>query len=358
MSFLEHKYVRFVRNHISLIAFMSGFVWDTLTLTRIDLLYENFVFISYLTIAATAILLLHAVETGRFSSPILKKYKAWLPLFVQFPLGGLFSGFVIFYSKSASLLTSWPFLLLLVGLFIGNEFFRRRYERLVFQVSVFYFTLFTYLVLTVPIVLGTIGISTFVLAGLLSLFLIGLYLQLLMRLFPEMYRRSMARLWFAVGCIYLAFNALYFLNIIPPVPLALTEVGIYHSVVRTDTGYAVTYEAPNWYNIFYDTSTTFTTTGTDAAYCFSSIFAPTRLRTSIFHTWDRYVNGRWVEESRIPYTIQGGRERGYRGYTLKQNIIPGSWRCSIETDAGQVLGVMLFDVVMSDTPALVEGGLR
>lgn len=350
MKFFELRGIRFIRHHISTIAFAWGFLWDTLTLTSIERVYDNLVFITYLLMAAMGIVLLHAVETGRSNSPFLKKYRGWLPLFVQFPLGGLFSGFVIFYTKSASFLTSWPFLLLLLGLFIGNEFFRKRYERLVFQVSMLYFVFLTYLVLLVPTILGTIGVSTFVFAGFLSLFVIGLFVQLVMRMFPVLYQKSMVRLWIAIGAIYVGFNVLYFTNIIPPVPLALMDIGVYHSVVRTDQGYAVIFEEPVYYQPWRSTARTFHRVGGEAAYCFTSVFAPTRLRTQIFHVWERKGDGGWIQESRIPYGIQGGRTEGYRGYTIKTNITDGTWRCSVETGTGQVLGQESFVVTTVESP--------
>jgi hypothetical protein len=338
--------IDWVRRRISLVAFVTGFIWDTLTLKRIDLIYENVVFVSYLVIAFVGIVLIHSVEMGRFRPKLIMKYREWLPALIQFPLGGLFSGFVIFYTKSGSLFTSWPFLLILIGLFIGNEFFRKRYERLVFQISVFYFALLTYLVLIIPAVLHTLSTSTFIFAGLLSLIAIVLIVQLIAKLFPKLYRQGSRALWTMIILIYVGFNALYFSNIIPPVPLALKEVGMYHSVVRTVDGYAVTYQTPKWYEVWRSTSHTFYRAPGEAAYCFSSVFAPTELRTKIYHSWQwQTESGSWKREERIPFTIEGGRDGGYRGFTLKEQLNEGTWRCVVETDNGQVIGHTSFTVV-------------
>jgi hypothetical protein len=278
---------------------------------------------------------------------------------VQIPLGGLFSGFIIFYTKSASFSSSWPFLALLIALFVGNEFFQKRYERLVFQVSIFYVALFTYLVLITPTVLGTIGTSTFILAGLLSLFVIILMLQAVMRLFPDVYRRSVRALFLSIGGVYLGFHLLYFSNAIPPVPLALKDIGIYHSVVRDDGLYKVIYEAPHQYAFWRTTSPVFHYTPNEATYCFSSVFAPTRLRTKIYHSWQRNTEpGGWVRESRIPFSIDGGRNEGYRGYTIKPNIRAGEWRCVVETETGQVIGETHFSAVEVAEPVGRVNGVR
>jgi len=349
--FLRTAY-RFVRHHVSTVAFIAGFVWDTLTLTRIDLVYENIVFTSYLTVAFIGILLVHSVETELWAPRPLLKAKAWLPALVQFPLGGLFSGFVIFYTKSSSLLTSWPFLAILMTLLFGNELLRRRYERLTFQVGFFFFALLSYLVLVTPVAIGTIGTSTFVLSTILALFVMSMLLQLVMWFFPDVYKRSMRPIWYAVGGIFFGFHLLYFTNTIPPVPLALTEIGVYHSVVKSGSDYAVRYEEPAWYTPWRSTSYMYHRTVNEAAYCFSAVFAPTELRARIFHSWQRRAeNGSWQRFERIPYPIIGGREGGYRGFTIKTNLPEGDWRCVVETEKGLVIGETRFAVVAADEPA-------
>jgi hypothetical protein len=350
MAISTHPFAQWIKRHISSIAFATGFVWDTLTLTRIDLVYENVVFVSYLTIAFVGILLVHSVETGRWAPSFLSARKGWLPALVQFPLGGLFSGFVIFYTKSASFVTSWPFLAILLLLFFGNELFRRRYERLVFQMSMFYFCLIAYVVLITPVVLGSMGTSTFVLSTLISFLAVALLLQVVMYLFPELYKRSMKGMWFALSGIFCAFHVLYFTNIIPPVPLALTEIGMYHSVVRVDDAYQMTYEAPPEYAFWRSTHHVFHRTKNEPVYCFSAVFAPTAIRTKIFHSWQRKsTDGNWIREERIPFSIVGGRDHGYRGYTFKRAVSPGEWRCVVETENGQTIGVTSVTVVDVET---------
>lgn len=344
------SFYRWVKKHVSAIAFTCGFVLDTLTLTRIDLLYENFVFISYLLIALVGILLVHAVETRLFAPKLLLRLRVWLPALVQFPLGGLLSGFLIFYTKSASVFVSWPFLVVLLALFIGNEFFQKRYEKLVFQISLYYFAVLSYLVLVIPLVLNTIGTSTFIFAGILSLFVISIVLYLIQHLFPKLYQQGAVLLWSIIGLIYVGFNILYFTNTIPPVPLAVKEIGIYHSVVRTGSSYAVVYEKPHWYESWRDTSRVYHYKTGDYAYCFTSVFAPELIGdTLIFHSWQKKTkDGQWVRETRVPYTIQGGREQGYRGYSMKRNITEGTWRCVVETERQQVIGETRFNAVLVD----------
>ena len=336
------------RRHISALAFACGFVLDTLTLNRIDMLYENIVFVSYLALAYIGILLVHGVETRLFAPTLLLRVRVWLPVLVQLPLGCLFSGFLIFYTKSASVFASWPFLAVLFVLFVGNEFFHKRYEKLVFQISLYYIALLSYLVLIVPVVLNTLGTATFIFAGIVSLFGISMLLLPIQRLFPKLYQQGAVLMWSIIGLIYVGFNILYFTNTIPPVPLALKEIGIYHSVVRTGGAYALVYEKPEWYESWRKTSRVYHYNTGESAYCFTSIFAPERIGdTLIFHSWQKKTkDGQWVRESRVPYTIQGGREQGYRGYSIKRNLTEGTWRCVVETERQQVIGETRFNAVL------------
>jgi hypothetical protein len=354
-----HELYQWLRRHVSTIAFVGGFVTDKLTLTRIDLVSNNLVFVGYLLATLCGILLVHTAETRPGASTLLTRYKPWLPILVQFPIGGLFSGFVIFYTKSASIFTSWLFLAILLVLFVGNEFLHKRYERLVFQVSMFYFALLSYFVMLVPILVGEISAKVFILSGISSLFVIALVLQVVMRLFPDVYKRSVKELALSVGGIFVLWNVLYFANIIPPVPLALQDIGVYHSVVRTDGTYQVTYEPPAWYEVWRDTAYTFHRPPGAAAYCFSAVFAPTTIGTRIYHRWmHQNADGVWVRVSSVPFTIQGGREAGYRGYTIKSNLSEGLWRCVVETEDGKVLGEQRFNVVGVQTAPMITSGTR
>ena len=69
----------------------------------------------------------------------------------QFALGGLWSAFLVFYTRGAVLAASWPFLLVLAAIFIGNELFKKYHSQLVFTAVLYFFALFSYAIVTVPI---------------------------------------------------------------------------------------------------------------------------------------------------------------------------------------------------------------
>lgn len=356
---LRQFYFKYER-HITTAAFVVGFVVDNLTLTRVDLLFDNLVLLSYLLVATASILFFNITSvtttTGFFGS-----VRSLVPLAMQFAFGGLFSGFFIFYTQSASLATSWPFLLLLLLLLIGNEVLKKRYSRFVFQVSMLFFVLFSYLIFFFPILLHEISARVFVLSGVVSLLAIGALLGLLLRVMPAREQEWKKTLTASIGGIFLFVNIFYFANIIPPIPLSLKEAGVYHSVTRTvDNAYMVSYEQNKWPLFFGQTSSTFHKNPGEWVYFYSSVFAPTDLDTNIFHSWQYYdeSTGKWKEWSRIGFPITGGRDGGYRGYSMKTNVVPGLWRVQVETARGQILGRVKFTVVESPEPPILETGTQ
>ncbi len=79
-------------------------------------------------------------------------------------------------------------------------------------------------------------------------------------------------------------------------------------------------------------------------YAFTAINAPRGLKERIYHEWMH--NGKRVD--RIPLDISGGREAGYRAWTHKRNFpkqAEGKWRVRVTTEAGQMIGMLRFEVV-------------
>jgi hypothetical protein len=341
--------------HASAIALCTGFVWDSLTLTRVDLLYENIIIASYLIIASVVIGVLTLLDARVIRKSFIVRYRVWLPVILQFAFGGLFSAFVIFYTRSGSVFASWPFLIGLAALLVGNEFFRNRYERLTFRAGVLYTALFSFAIFFVPVMIGRMGDLVFLLSGALSLFLIWLYFYGIAQLAPTFIEAHKRTLIITIGGIFILFNALYFTNSIPPIPLSLKHIGIYHSVERLPEGvYRVRYEDAPWYQFWRASSRTFHKASGGTLYCFSAVFAPTDLNTSIYHRWEYYDGrtGAWAGSGRVSFGIVGGRDGGYRGYSWKSNAQPGLWRCSVETERGALLGRTRVYVV--DAPAPPE----
>ena len=162
-----------------------------------------------------------------------------LSAFTQFAFGGLWSAFLIFYSRSAVMATSWPFLLILAAVFVGNELFRDYRSRLVFTAILLFFALFSYATFVVPIFAGTIDTRTFFVSGALTVLVFALFLTALALLARSRISQDIGQIIAGAAFIFIGLNSLYYMNVLPPLPLALADAGIYtskDSVVRKYQG--------------------------------------------------------------------------------------------------------------------------
>lgn len=338
-------------------ALLVGFIIDSLTLRRVDLLLENLLLITYLLIAAICISMLNLMEARQVKDGLFFKTKLFFILGLQFALGGLFSAFLVFYSRSATVAASWPFLLVLIGYLIGSEVFKKHYIRLSFQVSTFFIALFSFFIFFIPVLLKNLSAWVFLLSGLISLSVIVLFIKLLVKINSKEVSESKKILWLSIGGIYLLINILYFTNIIPPIPLSLADVGVYHRVTRNEEGkYMVTKEKRNSLIPFLQSTETVHLAKGNRLFIYSAVFAPTKINASIVHRWQRYdkEDGEWKTQSRIPLQITGGRDGGYRTYSYKDNMEVGLWRVNIETNRGQIIGRKKFKVeFVSNAPELI-----
>jgi hypothetical protein len=132
--------------------------------------------------------------------------------------------------------------------------------------------------------------------------------------------------------------------------LALAHVGVYHAVKKTGDVYQAVAEDAPWYTEFGFAPTLHVTAG-QPLYAYSAVFAPIKLSTKIVHRWRRYdpKTGHWITLSTVTFPINGGRDGGYRGYTIKHNIQPGDWRVDINTFDGHLIGRITFKVDRAET---------
>jgi hypothetical protein len=155
------------------------------------------------------------------------------------------------------------------------------------------------------------------------------------------------------AALYISLNTLYFLNLIPPIPLSMKEMGVYHNVAkRAEGGYILSYEKGPWYALWRYSDDTFHYAQGNRVYCYASVFAPARFKTAVRHRWEYYdaKESLWKEHYQTSFTIDGGRDEGYRGYSFIESVREGVWRCSVETARGQVIGRTIFTIVTGEAP--------
>jgi hypothetical protein len=357
-------YKRFER-WISPVGLIYGFIFTSLTLTRVDTFLENFWIIFHLLIASFGILAvtLYENKANQKNLPLIEreKFHFFLTLIIQFAFGGLFSTFFVFYLRSSSIAQNWFFILLLLVLLIGNELWKKHYQRLAFQIIVLFVSLYLFFVFLLPVLFHRLGGDLFILGGILSLLIVFLFTLVLRKYALEKFNSNHKILAVSIVGIFVLMNILYFTNIIPPIPLAIKQVGVYHGItkVSSNSGTAVNYEvkseATSWTDYF-TRYPVFHKRAGESVYVFSAIFSPVNFTSKVIHQWQYYdeVKKEWLDSTKITLPITGGREEGYRLYSSKQAVTPGLWRVKVMTPSGQTLGNINFKVENSTTtPSLI-----
>jgi hypothetical protein len=343
-----------LKRPISSLSLFGGFVFDAVTLKRIDMFWENLWVVAHLVVAGACIVIANRVSGTGVDTDQRSSGPVWISSVLQFCFGGLLSTFLVFYFRSGSLRTSWPFLFLLAAAFLANERLNRHYSRLDFQASFFFLSLLSFAIFIVPVVLHRMGPFVFLLSGAASLVMYWLFLALLRLAAPESVSRGRRLLFVSVGGIFLAVNILYFFNLIPPIPLSLRDAGVEHSLSRNaDGNYVVESEPSRWLEYFRLADEFHCTPGAPV-YAYTAVFSPTSLHTDIVHEWQIYDAKRgWITTSRIDLPLSGGRGGGYRTYSMTKGIRAGAWRVNVETPGGALLGRLRFNVIVqSEEPAL------
>ena len=188
---------------------------------------------------------------GRAENQPSERTRTILTAATQFALGCLLSGFCVFYLRSASLWTSWPYLLVLAGIFIGNEFFKVYTTRFTLSLLLYFFALFSYAILVVPVLIAMIGDDAVPRernrrARDLLVLRRPAWLGSGRERFRQVRVHDPGRhAWRSMRVV----NVFYFLKVLPPLPLALADAGVYHSVKKVGTVYQAVDEPQPWTTI-------------------------------------------------------------------------------------------------------------
>jgi hypothetical protein len=348
----------FIARHersLSAASMVGGFVFDNYAFRRIDLPNTQAVFIGYLSVAAVSMLIMHVLAERVANGKEWPRWRAILPFATQFALGGLWSAFLVFYSRSAVLTASWPFLMVLAAIFLGNEIFKHYHARLAFAAVLFFFALFSYAIVTVPLVTHSVGVLNFLLAGGVALLIFLMLMRVVAGLGPQEWRASRVQVGIGTVLVYALINIFYFAGVLPPLPIALSAGGVYHYVGKQSTTYKAIAEPQSWAVRFGAPAVMHVKPG-EPLYVYSAVFAPVKLNTKVQHRWQRYDTARhgWRTISTVTYVINGGRDGGYRGYTLSHKITPGQWRVDVDLPNGHIIGRIRFDVAPATGPVETE----
>jgi hypothetical protein len=341
-----HKHEKYA----GLAIFGIGFIWDSFTMTRVDSMIDNVILLFYFIVIGTMIILTLRRQCGKPPTGIFLRLEPHFLWAMQFCFGGLFSSYVIFYFKSASWTRTQFFFLILVCLWVGNEFLHERLQNAKLLAILYSFCLLSFLAFFLPVILAKVGTRIFLVAGFLSIAISFSVFSLGLLPAKGERRRRMLLLGACILATCLLVNVLYFSNLIPPVPLALKSAGIYHEVVKTAAGYSVKYVSPPFYRFWKKWDDPFYFSSGETVYCFTSIFAPGGIQVPVRHIWSRKTPRGWQRTDTIARPISGGREGGYRVFTKKGSVSLGEWRVEVETETGQTLGRIDFTILSSPQP--------
>jgi hypothetical protein len=339
---LERIRLYATRNEARLSAtfFIAGFLFDILTLGRID---------SWLTIGQQAVylvlvtlMLLQMLKEDGQPAPDLaaaSKLKRWYYEYrspaIHFLLGALLSAYTLFFFKSSSLLVSFGFLAVLALLLVANELPRFKALGLPFKFALLGLCWLAYFAYVVPVLIGQTGLFVFLASmavGCIPYLLIGFVLS----------KQQKQKVLVPLGCMLIVFLGFYLFRLIPPVPLSIPFMGVYHGVERTEAGYRLSHERPFW-RIWHNGDQWFQAQPGDRVHVYFRIFSPSRFQDQVQMRWylDEPARG-WTLQDTIPIKIVGGREQGFRGYGAKTKYQAGDWKVQIETTDAREIGRIYF----------------
>ncbi len=324
-------------------ALVFGFITDVATFRFLNFPLAMSLLAFQLFFVGINITVINFYESKKIAGKFFSYWRILAPLFLQYSFGNLLSAFLIFYSHSGSFFASWPFLVTIIFLMIGNEVFRKYNIRPTIQISIYFFAFLSYLNILFPSLLKDISPQLFVGITLLSFVYILLFTSLLTH-FTITVREKKKKILASITAIFIAMNLFYFLNLIPPIPLSITEIGVHHYIEREGDGYrAITEDCGSFFSCLFLRERRHISTDRQAIYVYSAIYAPSEMTIKAEHQWQKYDHDkrRWETRLELPFEVIGGRETGFRWYTYN-TIEPGYWRVNVKTARGQTIGRINF----------------
>ena len=343
-------------SHTTTIIFIVGFTFDMFLLPDIDDPIARYIGFSYLTIIALLIMFREWVVSRNRASIIEQRMYSFCTFVISYCSGSALSFVFVYSLRSAALSVSWPLFIILMICIFANEFVSTHNFRFTLDVGVLLIAILFYTIFNLPILLKMQNDTTFGISVAITIIASIIFMSFLRRS-SEMAEEEAPKLYALAIGIPMFVGMLYFLNIIPAVPLSLSENGVYHSIIHTNDGVFIGQsETDTRYFANYRTSSFHLSAADTGVYFFSAIHAPADLTAPLSHVWEEYnaKTHTWVQNGDpIPFTLEGGRESGYRAFSYKENITPGLWRVNVKVGR-RIVGRKTFEVIVGPAPLLTE----
>lgn len=326
--------------HTTTILFVLGFIFDMIMLPDIDHVVTRYLGGAHLLIVASLIMFREWIVSRNTASESERKWYSFASFGIAFSSGAALSFVCVYALRAATLSVSWPLFVILFLCIIANEFVNTHGFRFSLDVGILLLATLFFIIFNTPVVLKVQNDWIFAVSLGVSVAISFVYIYLL-QFSSESARYEVPRLYALAIGIPMFVGMLYFLNVIPAVPLSLKSAGVYHHIDHTDNGEFIAleeqdtrllskYRTPVHHMIYSD----------DAVYFFSNIETPAELTAPISHIWEKYneVSRVWETEAVVSFGITGGREEGYRAFSLKKNPNEGLWRVTVKIGGNRVIG--------------------
>ncbi|MBX3016457.1 MAG: DUF2914 domain-containing protein [Bdellovibrionaceae bacterium] len=334
--------------------FIGGFVFDIFTLSDYD---DPFALIQQSVYLVLIGLFIYLETLDNRQSLTLPPWaqKAWVlrEIGMHFLLGSLLSLYSLFFFKSASLATALIFMIAMAALLVANEFPQLQRRGPIIRWALWTLCLMCFLQILMPILFTYVGLIPFLFAWTISGLVLACVAWLLTRAFTSQLRETRSLLWPSAAAL-VVFLVLYIFKAVPPVPIVLKDIGIFHKVEKVGDAYILTEERP-WWKFWHRGDQDFQAKPGDLIYAYFAIASPGRIQDQIKLRWMfKDPRAGWTSMDAQNIAIRGGRGDGYRGFAFKKNYQEGKWRVQVETSDDREIGRLSFEVTKVPAPPAGE----
>ncbi len=353
MQNLKTRFLAYYEKHETRVDagfFLGGFLFDVLTLSSVDDTLALAQQVLYLNVIG-AILWMEFLVQGGHPPPLPRWSKLWelRQLVVHFLLGSLLSVYSLFLLKSSSLFSTGIFVFALMAIMVANELKRVQQASVDLRAGLYVGCLGLFFGIMYPLLLGFVGWTPFLLALATTGLVVWMGYRGIVKLTGD--TQLARRRWALPGGVVVASAFVcYLMGWIPPVPLSLSDVGIYHRITKDGDQFLLHHEKPRW-RFWESGDQQFRAAPGDAIHVYAQVSSPARFDDTVILHWQfKDPQAGWSTTDRIPMRVSGGRTEGYRGHAFKQNFTPGDWRVKVETTDGREIGRIHTTVSLIEDP--------
>jgi hypothetical protein len=338
---------RKVAPHTTTLIFLFGFVFDMLILPDIDNVFTKYIGGVYIIVIAFLIAFREWLVSRNTASHTEQRLFSFASFGIAYFSGSALSFIFVYALRSAALSASWPLFVILLLCMIANEGIKTHTYRFTLDIMVLFVALVFYVIFNAPFFVLQQSDTIFYISIVVSALCALVYVALISRL-SEITEEETGKMYALGAGVPMFIAMLYLLNMIPAVPLSLTESGMYHNIVRNGNGGFVVQEEVKGrkyiQGFFPVTHTMFE--GERDIFFLSSVRAPRNMEATLTHVWEYYDENKktWVEVTRVPFVLSGGRVEGFRAYSKKESIFVGRWRVTVKLGDSRVIGQYRFFV--------------